>query len=76
MDRLDTHTKKKLLAVLIILFTLFDSSKSSLACLAPLQAILFDIDGTLCDSDPLHYYAFREMLQEVFLKISCYVVSY
>ncbi|PRQ57021.1 putative HAD-like domain-containing protein [Rosa chinensis] len=23
------------------------------------------IDGTLCDSDPLHYYAFREMLQEV-----------
>ncbi|XP_062174028.1 haloacid dehalogenase-like hydrolase domain-containing protein Sgpp isoform X2 [Alnus glutinosa] len=40
-------------------------SKSSLACLAPLQAILFDIDGTLCDSDPLHYYAFREMLQEV-----------
>lgn len=33
--------------------------------LAPLEAILFDIDGTLCDSDPIHYYAFREMLQEV-----------
>ncbi|CAL9172798.1 unnamed protein product, partial [Musa hybrid cultivar] len=24
-----------------------------------------DVDGTLCDSDPLHYYAFREMLQEI-----------
>ncbi|KAI4327229.1 hypothetical protein L6164_019717 [Bauhinia variegata] len=40
-------------------------SKTSLAGLAPLQAVLFDIDGTLCDSDPLHYYAFREMLQEI-----------
>ncbi|CAL9006313.1 unnamed protein product [Prunus brigantina] len=39
--------------------------KCSLALIAPLEAILFDIDGTLCDSDPLHYYAFREMLQEV-----------
>ncbi|KAK3433885.1 hypothetical protein EUGRSUZ_D01168 [Eucalyptus grandis] len=41
------------------------SSETSLAALAPLEAILFDIDGTLCDSDPIHYYAFREMLQEV-----------
>ncbi|KAJ1391757.1 Phosphoglycolate phosphatase-like, domain 2 [Sesbania bispinosa] len=40
-------------------------SKSSLTRLAPLEAVLFDIDGTLCDSDPLHYYAFREMLQEI-----------
>ncbi|KAB8653873.1 hypothetical protein FH972_026171 [Carpinus fangiana] len=40
-------------------------SKTSLACLKPLQAILFDIDGTLCDSDPIHYNAFREMLQEI-----------
>ncbi|KAH0980740.1 hypothetical protein GBA52_007917 [Prunus armeniaca] len=39
--------------------------KCSLSLIAPLEAILFDIDGTLCDSDPLHYYAFREMLQEV-----------
>lgn len=39
---------------------------SSLAPVAPLEAILFDIDGTLADSDPIHYYAFREMLQEVF----------
>ncbi|MCO5557076.1 hypothetical protein L7F22_010632 [Adiantum nelumboides] len=30
-----------------------------------LKAVLFDIDGTLCDSDPLHYLSFREMLQEV-----------
>ncbi|KAL2514074.1 Haloacid dehalogenase-like hydrolase domain-containing protein Sgpp [Forsythia ovata] len=41
------------------------SRKSSLSTVAPLEAILFDIDGTLCDSDPIHYYAFREMLQEV-----------
>ncbi|GMH09257.1 hypothetical protein Nepgr_011098 [Nepenthes gracilis] len=40
-------------------------SKFSPVKLAPLEAVLFDIDGTLCDSDPLHYYAFREMLQEV-----------
>ncbi|XP_010274619.1 PREDICTED: haloacid dehalogenase-like hydrolase domain-containing protein Sgpp isoform X2 [Nelumbo nucifera] len=39
--------------------------RCSLSSLAPLEAILFDIDGTLCDSDPLHYFAFREMLQEV-----------
>ncbi|XP_078438429.1 haloacid dehalogenase-like hydrolase (HAD) superfamily protein [Wolffia australiana] len=31
----------------------------------PIEAILFDIDGTLCDSDPIHYFAFREMLQEI-----------
>lgn len=40
-------------------------SASSLIGLAPLQAVLFDVDGTLCDSDPIHYYAFREMLQEI-----------
>ncbi|KAK6935036.1 Haloacid dehalogenase-like hydrolase [Dillenia turbinata] len=37
----------------------------SLSGQAPLEAVLFDVDGTLCDSDPLHYYAFREMLQEI-----------
>ncbi|KAI7746048.1 hypothetical protein M8C21_017258, partial [Ambrosia artemisiifolia] len=36
----------------------------SLSSIAPLEAILFDIDGTLCESDPLHFYAFRDMLQE------------
>ncbi|KAH7514341.1 hypothetical protein FEM48_Zijuj11G0078800 [Ziziphus jujuba var. spinosa] len=40
-------------------------SKCSLVGLAPLEAVLFDIDGTLCDSDPLHHQAFREMLQEI-----------
>lgn len=40
-------------------------SKSPLAVLAPVEAVLFDVDGTLCDSDPLHYYAFREMLLEI-----------
>ncbi|XP_038903357.1 haloacid dehalogenase-like hydrolase domain-containing protein Sgpp [Benincasa hispida] len=40
-------------------------SKNPLATLAPVEAVLFDVDGTLCDSDPLHYYAFREMLQEI-----------
>lgn len=40
-------------------------SKSTLPVAAPLEAILFDIDGTLCDSDPIHYSVFRIMLQEV-----------
>ncbi|KAF3449504.1 hypothetical protein FNV43_RR10232 [Rhamnella rubrinervis] len=39
--------------------------KSPLLGLAPLEAVLFDVDGTLCDSDPIHHYAFREMLQEI-----------
>ncbi|XP_027912599.1 haloacid dehalogenase-like hydrolase domain-containing protein Sgpp isoform X2 [Vigna unguiculata] len=42
-----------------------NSSQSSLTKLAPLEAVLFDIDGTLCDSDPLHYLAFSEMLQQI-----------
>ncbi|XP_076913558.1 haloacid dehalogenase-like hydrolase domain-containing protein Sgpp [Bidens hawaiensis] len=41
------------------------NSNASLSSIAPLEAILFDIDGTLCDSDPLHYHAFRDMLQEI-----------
>ncbi|XP_010933529.1 haloacid dehalogenase-like hydrolase domain-containing protein Sgpp isoform X2 [Elaeis guineensis] len=40
-------------------------SKCSLSELSPLEAILFDIDGTLCDSDPIHYHAYRELLLEV-----------
>ncbi|KAL3516759.1 hypothetical protein ACH5RR_023661 [Cinchona calisaya] len=39
--------------------------KSSLSVGVPSEAILFDIDDTLCDSVPFHYYAIREMLQEV-----------
>ncbi|KAL2634903.1 hypothetical protein R1flu_006382 [Riccia fluitans] len=30
-----------------------------------LKAVLFDVDGTICDSDPLHYKAFRDMLVEI-----------
>lgn len=40
-------------------------SKKSLSQLVPLEAILFDIDGTLCDSDPIHCNAFREKLLEI-----------
>ncbi|KAK4770354.1 hypothetical protein SAY87_030886 [Trapa incisa] len=40
-------------------------SRSSLRGLAPLEAILFDVDGTLCDSDPIHHHAFQVMLQEI-----------
>ncbi|KAH1106512.1 hypothetical protein J1N35_010280 [Gossypium stocksii] len=40
-------------------------SKKSLPDLAPLEAVLFDVDGTLCDSDPLHYQVFREMLPQI-----------
>lgn len=29
------------------------------------EAVLFDLDGTLVDSDPLHYSTFRDILQEV-----------
>ncbi|CAD6338034.1 unnamed protein product [Miscanthus lutarioriparius] len=38
---------------------------SSLATTVPVQAVLFDIDGTLCDSDPLHHLAFQELLLEI-----------
>lgn len=41
------------------------SGENSLARLAPLEAVLFDVDGTLCDSDPIHHRAFSEMLQEI-----------
>ncbi|XP_047338607.1 haloacid dehalogenase-like hydrolase domain-containing protein Sgpp [Impatiens glandulifera] len=37
----------------------------SISELAPPQAVLFDVDGTLCDSDPLHLYSFSEMLVEI-----------
>ncbi|RCV43711.1 hypothetical protein SETIT_9G315500v2 [Setaria italica] len=41
------------------------ATDSALTKLAPLEAILFDIDGTLCDSDPIHFCAFRELLQQI-----------
>lgn len=30
-----------------------------------LKAILFDIDGTIADSDPIHFLAFQQILAEV-----------
>ncbi|KAJ3672666.1 hypothetical protein LUZ60_007387 [Juncus effusus] len=41
------------------------STESSLTKLVPVQAVLFDIDGTLGDSDPLHLQAFKELLLEI-----------
>ena len=52
-------------------FVSFSSSGAKQASTIPelvgdgLKAILFDIDGTLCDSDDLHYIAWNEMLMEV-----------
>nr|ABG33927.1 gibberellin 20 oxidase [Zoysia japonica] len=42
-----------------------DPPVRSLATTVPVQAVLFDIDGTLCDSDPLHHVAFQELLLEI-----------
>lgn len=39
--------------------------RSPLSRLAPLEAILFDLDGTLCDSDEVNIGAFREKLLEM-----------
>ncbi|KAI8545542.1 hypothetical protein RHMOL_Rhmol07G0047800 [Rhododendron molle] len=68
-DNVSSHTLVKLCFVVyfggINKSFILGSSSSSLSFLAPLEAILFDIDGTLCDSDPIHYLAFREMLQEI-----------
>ncbi|KAJ3681761.1 hypothetical protein LUZ60_014334 [Juncus effusus] len=49
----------------VMVDSLSSESNDPFSKLAPLEAIIFDIDGTLCDSDPFHYYAFREMLMEV-----------
>ena len=39
-----------------------DPVRLPLAATVPVEAVLFDIDGTLCDSDPLHHIAFQELL--------------
>ncbi|GMI95617.1 broad-range sugar phosphate phosphatase [Hibiscus trionum] len=44
-------------------------SNKSIPDLAPLEAVLFDVDGTLCDSDPLHYDAFCEMFSQIGLDV-------
>ncbi|XP_031377591.1 haloacid dehalogenase-like hydrolase domain-containing protein Sgpp isoform X2 [Punica granatum] len=40
-------------------------TKISLTGSAPLEAVLFDVDGTLCDSDPIHLEAFKILFQEI-----------
>lgn len=42
-----------------------DDRKGTLSQIAPLKTILFDIDGTLCDSDPIHFIAFLEVLPKI-----------
>ncbi|CAN0842771.1 Haloacid dehalogenase-like hydrolase domain-containing protein Sgpp [Linum grandiflorum] len=41
------------------------NTSSSLARIAPIEAVLFDVDGTLCDTDPIHHRAFIQLLQEM-----------
>ncbi|CAI0471172.1 unnamed protein product, partial [Linum tenue] len=48
----------------LTVFSIVTCSSSSLAKLAPIEAVLFDVDGTLCDTDPIHHRAFAELLQE------------
>ncbi|CAN6486438.1 unnamed protein product [Victoria cruziana] len=43
----------------------FRCGSLSLSTAGPIEAVLFDIDGTLCDSDPLHFEAFRDLLQQI-----------
>uniref|UniRef100_A0ACD5XXG6 Uncharacterized protein n=1 Tax=Avena sativa TaxID=4498 RepID=A0ACD5XXG6_AVESA len=43
-----------------------ESGAAAVLCRSPpLEAVLFDIDGTMCVSDPFHHRAFSEMLQEL-----------
>ncbi|KAM7491122.1 hypothetical protein LguiA_034043 [Lonicera macranthoides] len=51
--RIESHTRA------------FCSCSCSLSRLAPHEAVQFDVDGTLCDSDPVHFDGLREMLQEI-----------
>ncbi|XP_047151607.1 haloacid dehalogenase-like hydrolase domain-containing protein Sgpp [Vigna umbellata] len=40
-------------------------SQSSLTKLAPLEAVLFELDGTICESLQVHTFVLRNMLQEM-----------
>ncbi|CAN6179756.1 unnamed protein product [Urochloa humidicola] len=53
---------RRVLSALLLMAT---PAASSIATTVPVQAVLFDIDGTLCDSDPLHHVAFQELLLEI-----------
>lgn len=37
--------------------------------LSTIKAVLFDVDGTLTNSDPLHFKAFQDILQEYSYKV-------
>lgn len=37
--------------------------------LSKIKAVLFDVDGTLTDSDPLHFKAFQEILVQYGYKV-------
>jgi beta-phosphoglucomutase-like phosphatase (HAD superfamily) len=37
--------------------------------LSTIKAVLFDVDGTLTNSDPLHFKAFQDILQEYNYKV-------
>ncbi|CAN1256953.1 Haloacid dehalogenase-like hydrolase domain-containing protein Sgpp, partial [Linum perenne] len=40
-------------------------SSTSLTRCAPIEAVLFDVDGTLCDTDPIHHRSYIQLLQEI-----------
>ncbi|PQP92823.1 hypothetical protein Pyn_22377 [Prunus yedoensis var. nudiflora] len=51
-----------------LFFSFYDVSLEPakvLSGLAPLEAVLFDIDRTLCDLDLIHFNAFHKMLHSV-----------
>ncbi|KAM7493745.1 hypothetical protein LguiB_028354 [Lonicera macranthoides] len=54
------------MAIELISTPCVSSTCSSLSCLASVEAALFDIDGTLCNLDPVYFDALCEMLQEIF----------
>ncbi|KAM0005102.1 putative phosphoglycolate phosphatase-like, domain 2, HAD superfamily [Helianthus debilis subsp. tardiflorus] len=41
------------------------NNKFAFIAFVPLEVVLFDVDGTLYDSDPIHFVVLRELLQEL-----------
>ncbi|KAM0005105.1 putative phosphoglycolate phosphatase-like, domain 2, HAD superfamily [Helianthus debilis subsp. tardiflorus] len=41
------------------------NNKFGFIAFVPLEVVLFDVDGTLYDSNPIHFVVLRELLQEV-----------
>ena len=61
---LPRHMARRLAAAVLIVCTSAAALASPLLSNARLSAALFDIDGTLFNSDALHLLAFQELLQE------------